>query len=121
MPTVLDNIITAAVADPKTRTVALTWPNGEKTVNRFDHLIGKGVFAALSDRKVFAQVKAGERGRSLEWPAEIDFCADALWFKTHKEEAPRQARQEDDRPEQHAASRSHRHYGSHQLEHAPIP
>jgi hypothetical protein len=31
----------------------------------------------------------GERGRSLEWPDEIDLCADALWFAAHPEEAPR--------------------------------
>jgi len=54
------------------------------------HLIGKGGLAALADPKVFAQVKVGERGRSLEWPGEIDFCADALWFETHPAEAPRQ-------------------------------
>jgi hypothetical protein len=25
-------------------------------------------------------VRVGEGGRSLEWPGELDFCADALWF-----------------------------------------
>jgi hypothetical protein len=24
----------------------------------------------------FAQVRVGERGRSAEWPGELDFCAD---------------------------------------------
>ena len=90
MPKVLDNIITDAVADPKTHTVTVTWANGEKTANSFRHLIGKGVFAALTDPAVFAQVHVGERGRSLEWPGEIDFCADALWFETHPAEAPQQ-------------------------------
>jgi len=32
----------------------------------------------------------GERGRSLEWPGDIDFCADALWFETHPEDSPQQ-------------------------------
>jgi hypothetical protein len=91
MPEVLANIITAAVADPKTYSVTVTWANGEKTVNRFDHLVGKGVLAAIADPTIFAQVRVGERGRSLEWPGEIDFCADALWFETHPADAPQQS------------------------------
>jgi hypothetical protein len=64
--------------------------NGETTVNRFDHLLDKGVVAAVTDPEIFAQVRVGERGRSLEWPGEIDFCADALWFETHSADAPYQ-------------------------------
>jgi hypothetical protein len=88
MPQVLDNIITAAVADPGTYTVTLTWATGDTTVNRFDHLIGKGVFARLADPTVFMQVEIGKHGRGLEWPGEIDFCADALWFQAHPADAP---------------------------------
>lgn len=91
MPEVLENIIIGAVADPRTHSVTVTWANGERTVNRFGHLIGKGVMAALADPVVFAQVRVGERGRSLEWPGELDFCADALWFEVHPEEAPKQS------------------------------
>jgi Protein of unknown function (DUF2442) len=90
MPKVLDNIITAAVPDSTTHTVALTWANGETTVNSFDHLVGKSVFGAFADPEFFAQVRLGEGGRSLEWPGELDFCADALWFKAHPEDAPDQ-------------------------------
>jgi hypothetical protein len=90
MPQVLDNVIVAAEPDPKTCTVAVTWANGETTVNSFAHLAGKGVFAAFSDPALFAQARVGERGRSLEWPGEIDFCADALWFEKHPEDAPQQ-------------------------------
>jgi hypothetical protein len=105
MPKVLDNYITAAVADPKTHTVTITWATGDLTVNHFDHLVGTGVFAALTDPKVFMQVSVGERGRSLEWPGEIDFCADALWFETHPDDAPRQSRDSiTDHGEHHAAA-----------------
>ena len=103
MSTVLDNIITAAVADPKTHTVTVTWANGEKTVNSFRHLIGKGVFATFSDPAFFAQVGVGDRGRSLAWPGEIDFCADALWFETHPAEAPQQPQRATDQVERHPA------------------
>jgi hypothetical protein len=90
MPKVLDNIIIAAEADPASHTVKLTWANGETTVNGFRHFVGKGVFTAFSDPDFFAQVRVGEGGRSLEWPRELDFCADALWFETHPEDAPEQ-------------------------------
>ena len=103
MPQVLDNIITGAVADPNTCSVTVTWANGETTVNRFGHLVGKGVFAAVTDPAVFAQVRVGERGRSLEWPGEIDFCADALWFETHPADAPQRAQQPADHIPHHAA------------------
>jgi hypothetical protein len=98
MPKVLDNVITAAVADPNTHTVTLAWANGETTANGFGHLIGKGMFAALTDPAFFARVHVGERGRSLEWPDEIDFCADALWFEAHPAEAPQQPKRVGDQP-----------------------
>jgi hypothetical protein len=102
MPKVLDNIITGAVADANNHTVTLTWANGATTLNRFDHLVGKGVFAPLSDPAFFAQVRVGERGRSLDWSDEIDFCADALWFEAHPEDAPEQPKRVVDQAPQHA-------------------
>lgn len=91
MPEVLDNIIVAAEPVPDTCSVRLTWANGEQTVHVLRHLVGKGVFAALSDPAVFAEVRIGECGRSIEWPGEIDLCADALWFARHPAEAPGQS------------------------------
>ena len=44
----------------------------------------------VADPAVFARVNVGQRGRSLEWPGEIDFRADALWFESHLEDAPHQ-------------------------------
>jgi len=88
MPKVLENIITAAEPHSENGSVTLTWANGATTENSFRHLIGKGIFAPLADPAFFAQVRIGEGGRSLEWPGELDFCADALWFKTHPEDAP---------------------------------
>jgi hypothetical protein len=101
MPKVLDNIIVATVPDPNTHTVTLSWANGETTVNSFSHLVGKGVFAGFRDPAFFAQAHVGERGRSLEWPDEIDFCADALWFEAHPEDAPEPARESAARAERH--------------------
>jgi len=97
MAKILENIIIAAEADPTGHTVKLTWANGETTVNSFRRLVGKGVFAAFSDPEFFAQVRVGEGGRSLEWPGERDFCADALWFEAHPEDALGQRTEEANR------------------------
>jgi hypothetical protein len=90
MTQVLDNVIVEATPDPKSFSVQLTWANGETTVSHFGHMLGKGVFAAVGNPAAFAQVRVGDRGRSLEWPGEIDFCADALWFEAHPADAPQQ-------------------------------
>jgi hypothetical protein len=92
MPPMLENTIISATADAGAHTVALTWANGAKTVNSFAHLVGKGVFRAFADPAVFARVRVGDNGRSLEWPGELDFCADALWFEAHPEEVPEQGK-----------------------------
>jgi len=105
MPKVLENIIVAAVPDPAVRTVTITRENGATTVSSFAHLAGRGVFAAFNDPAFFAQVKIGEGGRSLEWPGELDFCADALWFKAHPEDAPEQpSRADEGQAAQHPAA-----------------
>ncbi len=38
-----------------------------------------GMFSAMRDPSVVDRVEIGEGGRYLEWPGEIDLCADALW------------------------------------------
>jgi hypothetical protein len=47
----------------------------------FSALVGKGVFAPWSDDGFFRQASLGEQGRTLSWPGELDFCADALWLQ----------------------------------------
>jgi len=103
MPKALDNIITAAVPHPETGTVTLTWANGATTENSFRHVIGRGVFAPLADPAFFAKASIGDGGRSLEWPGELDFCADALWFKTHPEDAPQLPARAGDNKAEHPA------------------
>jgi len=88
MPAPTENRIVRAEPDSRAYTVKLVWANGAETVSRFSHLVGDGVFAALRDPACFAQTRVGDRGRSLEWPGDIDFCADALWFEAHPEDNP---------------------------------
>lgn len=42
---------------------------------------GRGVFAAWRDASHFGAVKLAHGGRALEWPGEIDLCADALYLE----------------------------------------
>ena len=60
----------------------------DNTIYSFDlkPFIKKGnVFEVLEDDSIFNKVKIGENGRSLEFPNELDFCADSLWLKAHPE------------------------------------
>jgi hypothetical protein len=66
--------------------VEITWEDGEISVLSLHETVTKGgVFASLSDPKIFGQLKIGEGGRWLEWPGEVDICADALWYQAHPE------------------------------------
>ena len=72
------NVLVSAEPLPDYR-LRLTYRDGTVYVLDFKPVIAKGgVIAELADPAVFAAVKIGERGRSLEFPGEIDFCADAL-------------------------------------------
>jgi hypothetical protein len=44
-----------------------------------------GVWAALADPGVFQKVAIGPRGRFIEWPGEIEVCADSIWELARKQ------------------------------------
>jgi hypothetical protein len=47
-------------------------------------LVAKGgVFAPLHNAALFDQVSVGEGGRWLQWPGDVELCADALWMASH--------------------------------------
>jgi hypothetical protein len=72
------DVITEATPEPN-RVLRLHYADGAVIRVNFQPVIEQGgVFSALADPAVFVQVSIGERGRSLEWPGAIDFCADAL-------------------------------------------
>lgn len=48
------------------------------TVDLTELVARGGVFEELRDPAVFARVCVGQAGRSLQWPGDIDLCADAL-------------------------------------------
>jgi hypothetical protein len=78
------------IEDVKRLTAVKVLP-GQKLQLRFDDGVagtvdlsaeaGKEIFAPWKDPDHFASVKIGHNGRSLEWPHEIDLCADALYLE----------------------------------------
>jgi hypothetical protein len=59
--------------------IRLTYADGFIGVVDLSPLIRSGgVFASLANPGIFAQLSIGERGRTLEWPGDLEFCADAL-------------------------------------------
>lgn len=59
--------------------IRLVYQDGETVLVDFATVIQEGgIFSALADPEIFRQVKVGERGRSIVWPGDLDFCADAL-------------------------------------------
>lgn len=61
--------------------VRLHFEDGVGGTIDLSRLVGEGVFAAWRDYGFFRRASIGERGRTLTWPGELDFCADALWLQ----------------------------------------
>ena len=59
----------------------LRFDDGVEGVVDLSAELGKGVFTAWRDPKHFASVKVVHNGRALEWPGEVDLCADALYLE----------------------------------------
>ncbi len=81
--------IKAAAPNDDGHTVTLTWQDGTRTVTDMAPSIAAGgIFAPLADGEFFKRVSVASNGRAIEWPGEIDCCADALWFEAHPEDNP---------------------------------
>jgi hypothetical protein len=61
--------------------VRLRFAEGAEGEVDFSRQAGKGVFAPLADEAFFQRAALGEMGRTLTWPGDLDFCADALWLQ----------------------------------------
>lgn len=60
----------------------LTFDGGVSRIVGFQRVLDQGgVFARLGDPGIFEQVTIGDQGRTLVFPGDIDFCADALWLE----------------------------------------
>ncbi len=66
--------------------IEITWNDGEVSVVSMRETIEKGgVFAPLAEPEEFAKIKVGDGGRWVEWPGEVDICADDIWYQAHPE------------------------------------
>ncbi|HET6880508.1 MAG TPA: DUF2442 domain-containing protein [Pirellulales bacterium] len=62
------------------RQLLLQYADGEEVLIDFRPVTERGgVFTSLAEPEFFAQVRIGDGGRYIEWPGNLDFCADALW------------------------------------------
>ena len=62
--------------------VRLVFDDGVEGAADFSEAIRKGgVCSPMVDPAFFARVEVGPRGRSLCWPGDVDFCADALYLQ----------------------------------------
>ena len=71
--------IVTAKAMPGFR-LELHFNNGESGVVDLSEFVGRGVFAAWEQPGVFEEVAVTSEG-AVEWPGEIDMCADALYLR----------------------------------------
>ena len=62
--------------------VRLVFDDGTEGAADFTDAIRKGgVCSPMADPTFIARVEVGPRGRSLCWPGDVDFCADALYLQ----------------------------------------
>lgn len=65
----------------------IVYDDGQSIVLNFAPIIAKGgVLESLAEWSVFKQARRDARGRSVCWPGEIDFCADALWLEAQSDD-----------------------------------
>lgn len=83
----LDRFRTIKAVQPEQELhLRIEYDDGQIIIVDFEPVIRQGgVFAPLADEQLFAQAKPGPRGRSVCWPGDIDFCADALRLEAQQE------------------------------------
>lgn len=74
-------VLSASPVGPDCLLVAFS--TGELREVSFAELIESGgLWAALADPLLFAQVRIDEYGRGVEWPSGADSCADAMYARS---------------------------------------
>lgn len=58
----------------------LRYADGVEGQVDLSYLVGRGVFSAWDDHKVFEEVHIGARG-AIAWNDDIDLCPDALYLR----------------------------------------
>lgn len=61
--------------------IEVVYSNGDIARQDFLELIDKEPFKKLKNKEFFQQVQL--IGNQICWPEELDFCADAIWFRAY--------------------------------------
>ena len=72
-----DNRLRTVEVLPQYR-LRLLFSDGAEFVMDMSGWMNQGVMTTLQDPALFSQVAIGSEGRSLDFPGDIDFCADSL-------------------------------------------
>jgi hypothetical protein len=56
----------------------LKYDTGEEGIVDLNDIKGKGVFKIWNDWVVFLKARIVHHGRAIEWPDEVDLCAESL-------------------------------------------
>jgi hypothetical protein len=62
--------------------LSLKWSDGTRARVNISQMLGKRPFRLLRDEKVFARVRPGDWGHSIQWPGGTELGADTLWLET---------------------------------------
>jgi hypothetical protein len=83
----LDRLRTIREVQPeRPSSLRIVYDDGQTIVVDFAAIIRQGdVFAPLADWETFQKARPDARGRSVCWPSDIDFCADALWLEAQRQ------------------------------------
>jgi hypothetical protein len=82
--------IDKALARPD-HSILIAWEDGTTSVVSLADLVARGgVCAPMRDPRFFVEkMVVGESGLSLNWPDDVDFSADSLWYRAHPEDVER--------------------------------
>jgi len=73
------NVITELQLDADPYTIKLKYNDRKSVKIDFRPIIAQGgVMSALNNAAFFKKVAIGHRGRFIQWPNDLEFCADAL-------------------------------------------
>jgi|APSaa5957512622_1039677.scaffolds.fasta_scaffold69821_2 hypothetical protein len=76
------NTISDLHIDSDSFSIELEYSDGEHVKVNFQPIINKGgVMSALDDVTFFKKVSIDDRGRFIQWPNDLEFCADAFRIK----------------------------------------
>jgi hypothetical protein len=66
-------------AEPLDKQLLLIYADGDRVLVDFRPVIAEGsLFTQLDDPDFFGAVRVAPNGRSVSWPGDLEFCADAL-------------------------------------------